>query len=477
MTELELAALREEARESLARRDFGAFCERMDPNYIHTKHGAAIIKHLNALAAGEIMNLMVFMPPRYGKTYHDSERFPAFFQGINGGKVDVILASYTIDRARASSRKARALFRETTWPFQKVRLDPFSQAVDEWRTSAGGVVKAAGVGGSMTGFGAHLLDIDDPIKGRAEADSETMRESAWEWYTEVARTRLMKGARQLFTTTRWHEDDVAGRILDSGGASDWTILELPLFAICATCGKYDGSCGHDALDAIGRKPGELLAPKLGLPVPSVAKGEITSRGFFALYQQRPQAEDGSVFRKTWFEQRYQYGNPPEFTRRVAWLDGAWKDGVQNDRSALSHWGVDEKGEKYLIDAWAGRFEYPDLRALVIEWYEYNRPEALLVEDAASGTPLIQELRRSTNIPIIGIPPRGSKIARAEAVTPQLESGRVHLPDGAPWLEEWIQEHLKFPVAAHDDWVDCTSGALGYLAGGGTYNFGSLRARR
>lgn len=472
-----LDVLREEAREALARKDFGAFVARMDPTYIRTRHTAKMVEHLQALADGEIRKLMIFMPPRYGKTYHASERFPAFFEGINGGTVDVILGSYTIDRARESSRKARGLLREPLWPFPNVRLDPFSQAVAEWRTSAGGIVKSAGVGGSMTGFGAHLLAVDDPVKDREEADSELKRNRAWDWYTEVARTRLMRNARELFMMTRWHEDDLAGRILNSLGADEWTVLTLPVFAICPACGKYDGSCGHDDVDEIGRKPGERLAPELGLPIPSVEKAQISPRGFSALYMQRPQAADGSIFKKAWFQNRYRLGALPDMVRRVAWLDGAWKDGVQNDRSALALWGVDDAGKKYLLDAWAGRIEYPDLRSLVIEWYEYNRPDVLLVEDAASGTPLVQELRRSTNIPIIAIPPKGSKVARAEAVTPQFAANLVLLPESAPWLEDWIDEHLRFPVGTHDDFVDTTSGALGYLVGDAGYSFGSLRSRR
>ena len=163
--------------EAIARRSFEDFCKRTDSSYIETRHTRMLCQYLQALANGEIRKLMIFMPPRHGKTYHASERFPAFFEGINRGEADIILASYTIDRARASSRKVRGLVREPSWPFPDVALDPDAQSVDEWRTTAGGIVKAAGVGGSMTGFGAHLLAIDDPIKGRAEANSLTQREA------------------------------------------------------------------------------------------------------------------------------------------------------------------------------------------------------------------------------------------------------------------------------------------------------------
>ncbi len=117
-------AVREYARESLARRDFEAFCQRTDLSYIKTRHTRVICQHIQALADNEIQKLMIFMPPRHGKTYHASERFPAYFEGINRGSVNVILASYTIDRARASSRKVRELFKEATWPFVRRRARP-----------------------------------------------------------------------------------------------------------------------------------------------------------------------------------------------------------------------------------------------------------------------------------------------------------------------------------------------------------------
>ena len=139
-------ALRELAREALARRSFGDFCARMDDGYVRAPHTKLLVSHLEALANREIEKLAILMPPRHGKTYHASERFPAWFQGVAGGNADIILASYTIDRARASSRRARALFREPAWPFD-CELAGDSQAVEEWRTGAGGVVKAAGVGG------------------------------------------------------------------------------------------------------------------------------------------------------------------------------------------------------------------------------------------------------------------------------------------------------------------------------------------
>ena len=166
--------------EALARKDFGTFCPRMDPRYLSEAHRCCA-RAFQALHDGEILKLMLFLPPRHGKTYHASERFPAWFMGRHPAS-QVIIASYTIDLARSASRVARSLFDDPVWPFE-TRLDPNSQAVDEWLTTGGGKLKAAGVGGSLPGFGADLLIIDDPLKGRKEANSELMRQTGWDWYT------------------------------------------------------------------------------------------------------------------------------------------------------------------------------------------------------------------------------------------------------------------------------------------------------
>jgi len=461
----EREAVREYARESLARRDFEAFCKRTDPSYIETRHSKAVCAHLQALADDEIRKLMIFMPPRHGKTYHASERFPAFFEGVNGGNVDIILASYTIDRARASSRKVRELFKEPTWPFVDISLDPDSQAVDEWRTTSGGIIKAAGVGGSMTGFGAHLLAIDDPIKGRAEANSELQRESQWEWYTDVARTRLMARARELLVTTRWHEDDIAGRINDTPAIAKWTVLRLPALA--------------EENDPLGRAPGEPLAPELGIEIPNPKLGEISVRGFEALYQGSPTPAEGDLFKRAWFSHRYR--ELPTLTQCALFLDGAWKEGVGTDRSAIGLWGTDGVNY-YLIDAWAKRVEYPDLKTKFSDYWSRWKGKGIAptfwpcVEDAASGIPIIQELRRTTNIPIVGVTVDKSKYTRAEAVTPLFEAGKCFLPEEAPWLDEWIEEHVSFP-GKHDDLVDTTSGALGRLARASTLTWAVARNAR
>ncbi len=435
---------RRELRRRQSRLSMAAFCAAVDPLYEVAPHTPILCAHLDALAAGEIDRLAIFMPPRCGKTYHAAERFPAYFLGRNPS-AQVITTSYTIDRAVRSSRRVRGIIRERDlWPWPEIDLAADSTAVESWETNHGGAMKAAGVGGSITGFGAHLLAIDDPIKDRAEADSGPNRDRQWVWYTEVARTRLMRGGRQLIMLTRWHEDDLAGRILNSPGASEWTVLSLPWLA--------------EEGDTLGRAVGEPLWVN-GPSVPSVEKGEISSRAWAALYQQRPTLEVGNLFQREWFQHRAEM--PASFRAVVQAIDSAWKTGVANDYSVIATWGFD--GLRYhVIDVWREKVEYPDLERIALQAYEWYRPGVVIIEDAASGTALIQAFKR-TSIPVIAVPALGSKVSRAESVTPLFESGKVVLPLSAPWIDDFIEEHVTFPHGKHDDQVDTTTMALSRLS--------------
>lgn len=374
-------------------------------------------------------------------TYHVSERFPAWFLGRNPTR-RVIIASYGSELAEGSSRKVRNLLRDERWPFANVSVADDSAAVNKWATNHGGVVIAAGVGGAMTGFGADVLIIDDPVKGRAEADSETYRESTWDWYTEVARTRLMPGGRIVLCQTRWHEDDLAGRILSSGGASGWTVLTLPAIA--------------DESDALGRKPGEALWPEwYDLASLAEIKTDLTNeqgaRGWHALYQQRPTSDEGGIFKRAWFSERYEQA--PEGLHVVLAVDAAFKTGVNNDYSAIVAMGTDRL-HHYVLDVTRDRLEYPELRRAILDAAERWRPRCVLIEDTAAGQSAIQELRRMRGVPPI-LPMRvtASKEARAQAVAPLAEAGKVRLPARGAWLGAFVDEVAAFPTGQHDDQTD------------------------
>jgi predicted phage terminase large subunit-like protein len=402
---------------------------------------------LEAVERGEIDRLIVMMPPRHGKTMHVSQALPAWTLGRNP-RAQVILASYGAELAEGNSRKARSYMRSDRWPFE-CRVSDESRAQNRWQTDAGGILIATGCEGGLTGYGADRLIIDDPVRDRADAESESMRDRLWSWYSDVARTRLMPRGRIVICQTRWHDDDLAGRILNSDDGKRWTVLSLLAIA--------------EENDALGREPGEALWPER-FPIaelPSVSRGEISASSFSALYQQNPLPASGASFKAEWFQNRYE--SPPSRYNafRVMTIDGAWSAKTNADPSALACWATDER-RYYLIESLTRRLEFPDLVRLVMERYREWRPHAVVAEAAASGIPLVQMLARESAIPIYGIPPKGDKISRVQSVSVLFETGKVMLPERASWLDAWLEEHLRFPVARHDDQVDCTSLALSWL---------------
>lgn len=439
-------AEREFAKDSLAE-----FCERMDPTYARARHADLLIEHLEAVERGDIRRLMVFEPPRHSKTYHVSERFPAWATGRQP-RVQGILASYGAELAERNSRVIRNLLRDERWPFPGVSVSEDSGAVNRWSTNHGGIWVAAGVGGAMTGFGADLLLIDDPVKGRAEADSEAFRETAWSWYTEVARTRLMPGGRIVLCQTRWHEDDLAGRLLNSSNAAQWTVLRLPAIA-------------DEPDDALGRAPGAALWPEwFDEAALREIRADLTTeqgtRAWQSLYQQRPTADEGGQFKRAWFTERWT--EQPKTTFRVLAVDAAFKTGVMNDYSAIVVGGV-AATTLPILDIRQGRWEYPDLRRAIVDAAKEWHPNAVVIEDTAAGQSVIQELRRTTQLPIIPIKVTASKEARAATVAPTCEAGKVILPKIGPAVGALVDQLAAFPTGLHDDMVDAFVHAVGYLA--------------
>lgn len=428
-------------RAEAARRWLPDFCALMDPSYQSAKHTRILCDHLMAVERRDIDRLMVFMPPRHSKSYHVSQRFPAWYMGRNPDK-QIILMSYGDDLAEDNSRKVRNLMREGEYPF-RVRVADDTRAVNRWGTDQGGIVIAAGIKGALTGRGADVLDIDDPFKDREEADSESHRNKVWEAYTDVALTRLMPGGAIILTQTRWHEDDLAGRILNNPGSARWTVVEMP------------------AID----DDGQALWPEwFDAEYFTALKEEIGTRSWNALYMQRPQATEGGTFKREWMARRHTDRDLTDvkFRQIIQTVDSSFKTGVGNDPSVIQTWGTDGI-DYFLLDLWRKKVEFPELiTAIQAEFQKdrpYGRPRTVLVEDTAAGQSALQVLRRSTSIPVIPGSVRESKEARAEAITPLFEAGKVSLPARHPLVEEFVNELCAFPTGRHDDHVDCASAAL------------------
>ncbi len=450
LTDSERAYLAMQARGELARRHLSEYARLVSPGtYEQPAQVRALIDALERLERREITRLIVEMPPRSSKSSHVSRLFPSWWLGRHS-EDNIILASYGQELATGHGRAVRDLLGHPRYPFStKLRADV--KAAGRWQTDKGGGLIAAGVGTGLTGFGGNLLVLDDPIKGREEAESEIVRDHTWDWYQEVFGTRIQRGGVVCVLGTRWHEDDPIGRILNSAGASDWTRLRIPYLA----------------------EPGDPLGRVEGTPldvfgtVPSVEKGEISSYGFSALYQQRPTPAGGGVFKADWMQRRYTAESLAETIERetrfmcVMSIDTGGKPGVGHDPSSIAIWGTDGLSY-YLLDSWAGQEEYADVKEKIVEkWWEW-RPRIAFIEDATHAAPIISDMRRGTGVNIAAVKPEGSKWVRADAITPLFQSGRIVLPAGAPWLDAWMHEHMAFPNGQHDDRVDTTSLALSEL---------------
>ena len=415
--------------------------------YRPATHHRALAERLEAVAEGRIKRLMVFMPPRHGKSMLTSEFFPAWYLGMNSNH-QVIAATYAQGLADDFGRKVRNLVSDPRHKamFPDSKLADDSQAANRFHLAQRGAYFAVGAGGPITGRGADLLLIDDPIKGREDAESETMRQRLKDWYTSVARTRLMPGGAIVVIQTRWHDDDLAGWLLREHQHENWEVLNLPALA--------------EAGDPLGRTEGAALWPE-AYPEAELAtiRLSVGSRDWSALYQQRPSAAEGSIFRR----EHWRYYRPTEVEPKAlvaslrcfqvvqAW-DTAFKTKETNDYTVGVTIGISEN-RYYILDRWRNRVEFPDLKRTVTAQAAKWGATAVLIEDTAAGQSLIQELTRNTRLPLVPVKADRDKVTRANAVTPTHEAGLIYLPESAEWVSDFVDELASFPSAPHDDQVD------------------------
>lgn len=438
-------------QKEIARRGLMAYTQMMTPNYRRAKHNEYIAKILDDVVMGRYKRVMIFAPPRHGKSYLTSESFPAYYLGRFPDRY-IIHCTYADDLALDFGSKVKNKLLDPTHQelFPACSIKGQSQSQAKITTSAGGAYFAVGVGGAITGRGAHLLLIDDPIKGRAEADSETIRRKLKDWYRSVAYTRLMPKGAVVIIQTRWHYDDLAGYLLEeerkNPKTDKWKIIDLKAIA--------------EEDDILGRDKGEALWPS-DFPIEDLEKIKETlgTREFSSLYQQRPVSDENAVLKVEWFGRYNQL--PTDAYMRIHSWDTAIKDEETNDPSAFHSWYMNEKGY-YLADRMSMRLQFPDLLRMVINLYERDKPNAVLIEDKGSGQQLIQILQTTTRIPVIGIQANVSKVFRAQAVSATIESGCVYLPESADWLYDVEAQIAQFPAGAHDDDVDCMTQALMWL---------------
>lgn len=438
--------------------DLLSFTRRMYPRYETGRHHVLIADALERVAAGEVRRLMIFTPPRHGKSHLVSVHFPAWYLGRHPDR-HVIATSYSAGLAYSFSRQARNLFAAPDWPYS-ARLARDAKAVGEWRTTDGGGYVSAGVGGPITGKGADILIIDDPVKNAEEAASTLTKEAQWEWYGSTAYTRLHPGGAIVLCMTRWAEDDLAGRLLaaqDEGGER-WEVLRLPALA--------EGDPA--APDPLGRAPGEPLWPAwYDAAALDTIRRATGSRTWEALYQQRPVPAAGALFKRDWLTAALVGADtvPPDLHWARYW-DLAASTKTTADYTASARVAIDWRtGILYVRDVIRGRWEWPDVRALIVQTALAERGTVVGVEEALHGLAAVQELRREralAGVALVGVRVDTDKLSRALPWAARAEAGKVALVRG-PWVDDFLGEACAFPYGAHDDQVDAVSGAVQLVA--------------
>lgn len=445
--------------------DLIEFCKHMQPDYKVGKHHRILANLLTQLAEGKKDRVCVNIPPRHGKSQLVSIYFPAWFIGKFPNK-KVMMVSHTTDLAVDFGRKVRNLIDTDAYReiFPTVSLSADSKSAGRWNTNVGGEYYACGIGSSIAGRGADLLLVDDPHSEQDVLNGNfDVFDKAYEWFTYGARTRLMPGGRVAIVQTRWHLDDLTGRVVkdmaQNDGADQYEVVEFP--AILDLEDKQTGRPIQKALWPEFFDMDALLRTKASMPLFQ----------WNAQYQQQPTAEEASLVKREWWRV-WKKEEPPVCDYLIMSLDAAAESHNRADFTALTTWGVfnnEEAGEFHIIllNSIKQRIEFPELKQLALEEYKEWEPDAFIVEKKSSGTALYQELRRMGVLVQEYTPHRGSgdKLARLNSVADIVQSGLVWVPE-TRWAEELVEEVAAFPFARNDDLVDSTVMALMRFRQGG-----------
>jgi predicted phage terminase large subunit-like protein len=474
-------------RAEAAYNDLIEFCKQMQTDYKVGKHHRILADMLMDIERGKEYGpdgedvegtgkdrICVNMPPRHGKSQLISIYFPAWFLGRNPDK-KVLMVSHTTDLAVDFGRKVRNLIGTEQYQaiFPTVQLASDSKSAGRWNTSAGGEYFACGVGSALAGRGAHLLLVDDPhneqdiISGNLD-----VFDKAYEWFTFGARTRLMPGGRIAIVQTRWHLDDLTGRVVRDMAqnelADKYEVVEFP--AILEVNAEVPDPANR--LLTIHKTIEKPLWPEFfNLDALYRTKASMPVFQWNAQYQQQPTAEEAAMVKREWWKE-WPNEEPPSCEYIIMTLDAAAEKNNRADFTALTTWGVffHEEENCYciiLLNAIKKRLEFPELKELAMEQYNEWEPDAFIVEKKSSGTPLYQEMRRSGLMVQEYTPHRGSgdKTARLNSVADIVRSGLVYVPQ-TRWAEELVEEVAGFPFMSHDDLVDTTIMALMRFRQGG-----------
>lgn len=423
------------------------------PQYRDAAHHRLIARHLEAVERGEITRLMITMPPRHGKSMLASEFFPAWYLGRNPDHY-VVTATYAQELADDFGRKVKNQIEDPSYQaiFPGVGLADDSKSAKrfhidgtfggyEHSTSQRGAFYAVGVGGPLTGRGAHLLLIDDPVKNREDAESEVIRKKTKDWYTSTAYTRLMPGGRIVIIQTRWHESDLAGWLLEEHAHEGWVVLNLP---------------------AISDEGKALWPEQYDLEALERIKRALPPRDWSALYQQRPSPETGDYFKREWIHTVDHL--PPRDAMMVYGASDYAVTANGGDYTVHVIVGIDPSGDPWLLDLWREQASsdvwVQSFCDLVLKWSPVGWAEETGQIKSGVG-PFLRKamMERGAYVAREQFATRGDKAVRAQSFRGLIATRGLRVLRDAPFLSDLMSEMMSFPVGVHDDQVD----ALG-LAG-------------
>jgi predicted phage terminase large subunit-like protein len=460
--------------QAIVRNDFSTFMHRsfleLNPQvpFLHNWHLEVIAAKLEACRRGQIKRLILNVPPRSLKSHAATVALPAFILGHNPS-AQIICASYGQDLANKHALDCRTLM--TSLWYQRLfptRLSPHKQAVQEFMTTQNGFRLATSVGGVLTGRGADFIIIDDPLKPE-EAFSESLRNAvnAWFDHTLYSRQNDKEKGCIIAIMQRLHQDDLVGHVLEQ---EPWDHASLPAIAEIDET-HIVRSFAHTRV--VHRKAGEALHPEREpLEVLNKLRRTLGEYNFAGQYQQSPSPLGGGLVKADWLKYYVPGKEPAHFDLIVQSWDTANKPNELSDYSVCTTWGLKDRA-LYLLHVLRARLEYPQLKRMVQTQADRFHPSNILIEDKASGTQLIQELKQDGICEVTPFEPGGlDKTMRLHSVTSTFENGLVYLPTEAPWLKVYVHELTSFPAGKYDDQTDSTSQALNWVKQG-THRYGLL----